>query len=138
MSEKQKPGTIGWHDMTVDDADGVRDFYKAVVGWESQGLDMDGGSYQDYVMTAPDGTPAGGVCHHKGTNADIPKAVWLMYIIVEDLNASAEKCVELGGKILKDARSGAHKYCIIQDPAGAICALYQAASDEPEKSEADA
>ena len=26
-------GKIGWIDMTVDDAEGVRDFYTAVVGW---------------------------------------------------------------------------------------------------------
>ena len=25
-------GKIGWIDMTVDNADGIRDFYKAVVG----------------------------------------------------------------------------------------------------------
>lgn len=133
MSEKQKPGTIGWHDMAVKDADGVRDFYKAVAGWEAQAMDMDGGSYQDYVMMTPDGAPAGGICHLKGTNADIPEAVWLIYIIVEDLDASVAKCTDLGGSVLKDARGGAHKYCIIKDPAGAICALYQA---PPEKDEA--
>ena len=26
-------GTIGWTDLTVPDADGLRDFYSAVVGW---------------------------------------------------------------------------------------------------------
>ena len=26
-------GKIGWIDMTVDDASGLRDFYQQVVGW---------------------------------------------------------------------------------------------------------
>ena len=49
-------GKIGWIDMTVDDADGVRDFYKAVVGWETDDVSM--GDYSDYVMKMPvAGTP---------------------------------------------------------------------------------
>lgn len=27
-------GKIGWIDMTVDDASGLRDFYQKVVGWK--------------------------------------------------------------------------------------------------------
>ena len=124
MSEenKQIPGTIGWHDLTVPDADNVRDFYQAVVGWEPHPLDM--GEYSDYVMKASEDS-AVGVCHARGTNADQP-AVWMMYIIVTDIEASAAKCVELGGKILKGPTGGQHNFCVIQDPAGAICSLYQA------------
>ena len=120
---KAKPGTIGWHDLTVPDADNISDFYREVAGWESEALSM--GDYSDYVMKAPGGTSTGGVCHARGVNADIPP-VWLMYIVVEDLTASAAKCVELGGKILKGPTGGRHNFCIIEDPAGAICALYQA------------
>ena len=36
MSGSNEVGKIGWIDMTLDDAPGVRDFYKAVVGWESE------------------------------------------------------------------------------------------------------
>ena len=35
MSENSQVGTIGWIAMTVDDADGIRDFYNTVVGWGS-------------------------------------------------------------------------------------------------------
>lgn len=34
MSKERAPaGTIGWHDLTVTDATGIREFYEAVVGW---------------------------------------------------------------------------------------------------------
>jgi predicted enzyme related to lactoylglutathione lyase len=32
-------GKIGWIDITVDDAGGLRDFYAKVVGWKPEGRD---------------------------------------------------------------------------------------------------
>jgi predicted enzyme related to lactoylglutathione lyase len=119
---KQKIGSIGWHDLTVPDADGVRDFYQAVAGWTPEPLDM--GGYSDYVMKPAEGDPTGGICHARGSNTDIPP-VWMMYIVVADIAASAKNVTELGGKILKGPTGGTHNFCVIQDPAGAICALYQ-------------
>jgi predicted enzyme related to lactoylglutathione lyase len=125
MAEENKPktGTIGWHDLTVPEAENIRDFYRQVADWKAEPLDM--GGYSDYVMMSAEGEAAGGICHRRGTNADIPP-VWLMYIVVADLAASSAKCVEMGGKILKGPTGGTHNFCIIEDPAGAICALYQA------------
>ena len=52
MNEPPKPsGTICWTDLTVKDADGIREFYEAVIGWAKQPVDMDG--YTDYCMKAP-------------------------------------------------------------------------------------
>jgi len=51
-----KPGTVGWIDLTVDDAEGVREFYERVVGWESSRVSMD--SYDDYSMHPPGGCRA--------------------------------------------------------------------------------
>lgn len=50
MSEQNKPhiGSIGWLDLTVENADAVRDFYQEVVGWTTSGVDM--GGYSDYCM----------------------------------------------------------------------------------------
>jgi len=38
MSEQQKPeiGSLGWFDLTVPDAEKVRDFYSKVIGWLNQ------------------------------------------------------------------------------------------------------
>ncbi|HEX2224229.1 MAG TPA: VOC family protein [Thermoanaerobaculia bacterium] len=127
MSEQQPPeiGTFGWADLTVPNAEEVRDFYQAVAGWKAQGLDM--GGYSDFIMSAPGGRPVSGVCHARGPNVGIPPQ-WLIYITVEDLDHSVAQCTERGGKVIvgpKDAGGGA-RYCVIQDPAGASAALYQA------------
>lgn len=122
MSSTPRPGSITWQDLTVPDAEGLRHFYSAVAGWEPEPLSM--GAYSDYVMNA-DGQGIAGICHARGANAEIPP-VWLIYITVEDLDHSIEECLRLGGTLAAAPRSyGGGRYCIIKDPAGAFCALYQ-------------
>lgn len=117
-------GKIGWVDLTVDDAATVRDFYRAVVGWESEDVDM--GGYSDFTMRPPGNSEGvAGVCHARGTNADLPP-MWLIYVTVADVAESAARCEELGGEVVVAPRGLAGgRYCVIQDPAGAVCALYE-------------
>jgi predicted enzyme related to lactoylglutathione lyase len=117
-------GKIGWIDMSVDDADGIRDFYKAVVGWGSDDVSM--GDYADYSMTASDGVAVSGICHARGSNADL-KGGWLIYITVADVEASAAACEANGGEVIVPVRGLAGgRFCVIRDPSGATAALYQA------------
>ena len=117
-------GKIGWIDITVDDADGLRDFYADVVGLKPEGVAMS--DYEDYNMTMPaSGEPVCGVCHARGGNADIPGG-WLIYFVVENVESSAAACTERGGKILVEPRGLAGgRFCVIEDPSGARAALYQ-------------
>ncbi|MCZ7542698.1 MAG: VOC family protein [Anaerolineae bacterium] len=128
MGDGEKPvvGAVIWADLTVKDVDGVRDFYSQVAGWRASPVDV--GGYEDFNMLPPGSdTPAAGVCQARGVNADLP-AQWLIYIVVADLDVSMARCVELGGKVIAGPRSTGPgtRYCVIQDPAGAVCALYQA------------
>jgi predicted enzyme related to lactoylglutathione lyase len=116
-------GKIGWIDMSVDDADGVRDFYKAVVGWGHEDVSM--GDYSDYAMTTPSGEAVSGICHARGSNASLPPG-WLIYITVDDVEASAAACESNGGEVVVPVKGLAGgRFCVIRDPAGAIAALYQ-------------
>lgn len=127
-AERKPVGTIMHLDITVEDADELRDFYAAVVGWRPEPLDM--GGYADYVMAAPSGEWGAGICHARGVNASLPPQ-WLVYIAVENIDASLQTCVERGGKQLTDIRDGGgSRYCVIQDPAGAVMALMEQ-GDQP-------
>lgn len=122
MSSTPRPGTISWQDLTVADAEKVRDFYASVVGWSPEPLNM--GTYSDFVMNA-DGEGIAGVCHARGANATVPP-VWLIYITVDDLDHSIEQCTRLGGRLVDGPREmSGGRFCAIQDPAGAVCALFQ-------------
>ncbi len=125
MSEQASPpGSISWTDLTVENADVVRDFYRAVVGWKVSEVDM--GGYSDYAMVRPgDGAAVAGVCHARGGNADLPP-VWLIYVTVPDLDASIAACVARGGTVIKPPFPlGEARAAVIRDPAGAALALYQ-------------
>ncbi len=119
---KPEVGTIGWVDLTVPDADLLKDFYREVVGWWAEPFAM--GGYDDYVMMTP-GTGRGvaGICHARGGNAGLP-AQWLVYITVPDLDAALERCAAQGGSVIAPPKSaGGGRYAVIRDPAGAVAAL---------------
>jgi uncharacterized protein len=118
-------GTLVWTDLTVPDAEKIRDFYSAVIGWSHAPVEMKG--YNDYQMNSPGtGDAVAGICHARGTNADLP-AQWLLYFRVADIEESVARCVQRGGTLLVSPKGmGTYgRYCVIQDPAGAVAALIQ-------------
>jgi predicted enzyme related to lactoylglutathione lyase len=126
MTEKDAPpGAIAWIDLTVPDADRVRDFYAAVTGWTPVPVDM--GGYADYAMAPPGADqPVAGVCFKRGPNADLPSQ-WLIYVLVADLDASIARVAGLGGRVVAGPRDmgGQGRYCVIEDPAGAVAAIWE-------------
>jgi len=118
-------GKIGWIDLTVPDAEAVRDFYQRVTGWTPAPVDMSG--YQDFCMHPAGATePVAGICHARGENAAMPP-VWMIYITVDDLDEAIHRCQELGGKLRVHTRSlgASGRFCVIEDPAGAVAALFE-------------
>ena len=126
-SENGPVGSIVWTDLTVEDAEGVRDFYRSVVGWEADGVDM--GGYEDFNLLNGEGEAVAGVCHARGPNADLPPA-WLVYVTVEDVEESARQAREQGGEVVTGPRGlGEHgRFCVVRDPAGAVLALIEPAA----------
>lgn len=121
-------GKIGWIDLTVDNAESVKDFYAEVVGWKVSEVPVD--DYQDYCVAPPSESegeePVAGICNRRGANKDIPQQ-WMIYITVEDLDKSIEACRGNGGEVLTQIRDmgGYGRLCIIKDPAGAVSALIE-------------
>ena len=104
METEKTIGAITWIDLTIPDGEGVRDFYKNVIGWKSMDVSM--GDYNDYCMISPDDNVVrSGVCHQRGVNQDLPSA-WIMYVN--------------GPRKMRDKA----RYCIIKDPAGAYLGLF--------------
>jgi predicted enzyme related to lactoylglutathione lyase len=86
---------MSWHDLAVRDADTVRDWYCAVLGWRAVPVPMDG--YDDYAMCPPGSDePVAGICHARGGKVVAP---------VREV---------MGGRV-----------AVVQDPAGAVMALWE-------------
>lgn len=125
MNPKPEIGSITWCDLTVPNATEVKNFYEKVIGWKADPVSM--GDYDDYSMIAPESNKiAAGICNAKGINAKLPPQ-WLIYITVDNVDKSIKTCLELGGKVLIEAKtiSNYGRFCVIQDPAGAVCALFK-------------
>ena len=122
-------GKLVWCDLTVPNATQVKDFYQDVVGFKVQAVSM--GEYDDYSLQLPDtGEDVAGVCHAKGPNSDLP-AQWMMYFMVDDLDASLDQAIQHGGKQRTPVKSygPSSRYAIVEDPAGAVCALFEDKSE---------
>lgn len=135
MSDTPAPlGHISWTDLTVPDATGLHAFYTTVTGWTAMPLSM--GDYNDYLMLGADGAPQAGVCHARGANRGIPPQ-WIVYISVSGLDEKLHDVVALGGKIVMPVRNMGNtgRYAMIEDPAGAVCALFETAPPETVSSE---
>lgn len=119
-------GCIAWLDLTVSDASATRDFYRQVVEWSVEDVDIEDASehYADYNMLGGDGNPAAGVCHARGVNLGLPP-IWMIYLPVGDLAESLSRVREGGGTIIKETTgaNGGCDYAVVQDPAGATLAL---------------
>lgn len=130
MTEKSsKAGTIGGFDLTVPNAESIRDFYAAVVGWTSEPFAT--GGYDDYFMIPAEGaTPVAGICHARGESAALPP-YWLAYVVVDNLAASLKRCAEQGGAVICSpfGEPSCGPYGVIQDPAGAYLTLMETESE---------
>ncbi len=123
-----RAGHISWVALTVSDASATRDFYRQVVGWSVQDVEMEDASerYVDYNMFGDDGNPSAGICHTRGVNLGLPPT-WMIYLPVDDLAESVRRVREEGGKIIKATRGNDGEYAcaVVQDLVGAHLALVQ-------------
>lgn len=125
IAKRNEVGSISWIDLTIQNADEVRDFYSKVAGWKFEYVSM--GEYSDYSMLTPNTKKAtAGICHAMGANKNLPPQ-WLVYITVANIDDSVSECVKLGGKLISEINDsgGGGKFCVIKDPAGAVCALLE-------------
>jgi len=118
-------GKILWSDLTVSNAEEIKNFYKEVVGWEEKPIEMKDGdvSYFDYGM-GNNREGVAGICTKRGKHQHLP-AQWIMYIHVENVEAALHKVLQLGGQLVHEQRKtdGSYYYVIVQDPAGACFGL---------------
>jgi len=119
-------GCISRIDLTVSAAAATRDFYRQVVGWSVQDIEMEDASerYADYGMCGEGGTPAARICHARGVNRGLPP-VWMICLPVGDLAESLRRVPEEGGTVIQATQGadGELATAVVRDPVGAHLAL---------------
>ena len=117
------PGTgrFCWHELVTSDLAVATRFYGELFGWTfSDSPSPAGGTYRMFMLgetmvggaiTAPDGARSG----------------WLVYVAVDDADASAKRLTELGGKIMVPPTTVPDmlRFACASDPQGAAFGILQ-------------
>jgi predicted enzyme related to lactoylglutathione lyase len=117
--------------MLTVDKDATIDFYKQVVGWDTQ--DWEGGE-KPYTMFTIEDTPVGGIMDlpEEAAAAGAPPH-WLGYVSTPDTDATVERAKELGGQVLMEPMSvpDVGRMSVLRDPQGAVFAVFTPEADPP-------
>jgi predicted enzyme related to lactoylglutathione lyase len=112
-------GALSWNELHVPDLDAAKQFYGGLFGWTMEPFE---GSPVPYLIIQNQGQGNGAM-----TSLMPPGAPphWLVYFGADDIEASLAKATELGGtKLTGPDDIGVGKIGVVQDPQGAVFALY--------------
>lgn len=132
MSGENVRGRFVWYDLMTTDPEAAQAFYTAVVGWGTQVWEAPGMSY---TMWTAGGTPIGGITKIADEAlASGEKPHWLAYVGVPDMDATASRVKELGGKVMVPPTSipDTGRFSVFADPQGAVLATYASEKPSPE------
>lgn len=112
-------GSFIWYELMTTDADGAKEFYDAVVGWDIA-APHDASGYR--MIQRSDGGSAGGVLPlTQEMQQHGARPAWLGYINVSDVDAALKSIQAAGGQLLM----GPHEFpevgpiALVADPQGA-------------------
>lgn len=113
------PGAIVWNELATSDLDGASAFYSGLFGWRTAQFEMSPMPY----LSIKNGDANNGGIRELAPPGTPPH--WLVYFGVEDIDASLAKLEALGGTTIVGAQDiQIAKIAVVQDPQGAVFALY--------------
>jgi predicted enzyme related to lactoylglutathione lyase len=112
------PGALVWNELASSDLDASSAFYAGLFGWSVAEFE---GSPTKYLSIKNGDANNGGMRDRQ--EGEPP--YWLVYFGVEDIDAALAKAAELGGsKLMGPQDIQIAKIAMVQDPQGAVFALY--------------
>lgn len=109
-----QPNSLVWNELQTRDREAATAFYNKVFGWTDR---VDGGGY---VTWHEDDRVHCGALVIDESWGDAPSN-WLVYFLVDDVDATAARVVELGGKVVSGpfAAGQLGRMIVAADPQGA-------------------
>jgi uncharacterized protein len=129
--ERTKTGEFNWLDLSATDIEGQTKFYEGLLGWSHADIPFGNGAI--YKMYSIDGKIVGGGTQMNPAllETGVPSA-WNTYTRAEDVDATAERAVALGGAVIMPAMdvAGTGRMVGIADPTGAAFFLWKPITPE--------
>ena len=118
-------GALSWNELASPDPEASASFYSRLFDWSAEA--MPGVDPPYLVIKRSDGHTNGGI----RTAASTEPCYWLVYFGTDDLEGSLAKVQDLGGVALVDPIAiGTGRFAVVQDPQGAVFALYTGDFDQ--------
>jgi predicted enzyme related to lactoylglutathione lyase len=122
-----KPGTFCWVELATTDSEAAKKFYTQLFGWDY--VDNPIGPDMVYTMLKLNGKDVGAL--YKLMAEQLTQGVppnWLSYVSTANADESVEKAKAAGATVIKEAFDvfTVGRMAVIQDPTGAVFALWQA------------
>jgi predicted enzyme related to lactoylglutathione lyase len=113
-----EPGALCWNELASQDLDASAAFYRDLFGWNIEPWE---GSERPYYIIQVGEKGNGGI--RPAMDGEPPN--WSAYFATDDIDGSVAKVGELGGtKMMDPIDIGVAKIAPVQDPQGAVFALY--------------
>lgn len=114
----QDPGALHWTELLTNDVEGAAEFYGKVFGWRRR--PWPSAVEPSYHLFMNGEAMAGGMTPITPDMGSM-KPAWLSYFRVIDCDATAAKCLQLGGSIAVPTESvpAVGRFAVLVDPAGA-------------------
>jgi predicted enzyme related to lactoylglutathione lyase len=123
-------GTIGWADVAVPDVDAGAAFYTQLFGWEVTAAESDSFPYSMFTL---DGKVVAGMGELGPEQIEAGQPpMWSSYVIVDDVDATFAKAVELGATPIMEPMDvmDAGRMFFIMDPVGAAVGFWQSGTHD--------
>ncbi|HEY3815209.1 MAG TPA: VOC family protein [Caulobacteraceae bacterium] len=123
-------GRFVWYELMVEDQAKAKDFYGKVLNWSFDDMPMPGMDGATYVMAkSGDANVAGMMNLPPDAKAMGARPNWGGYVAVDDVDASAKRVSEIGGKVYKEPMDipGVGRFAVIADPDGAVIMIFKGA-----------
>ena len=124
MSEHAMPchGAFCWNELGTTDDEAAKKFYAELLGWKFKEGEAAGMKYSE--ISLGDGKGFGGL-YKMGPEFGGAPSHWMSYVAVDDVDASAKRVEELGGKVCVPPTDipNVGRFSVINDPTGATLSL---------------
>lgn len=120
------PGSFCWFELSTTNQTQAKTFYSSLFGW--QAADQPIGPAEVYTIFKLDGRDAAAACTLRPDQLahGVPPN-WLLYVSVENVDASAKRAAAAGGAVLLPpfdvGESG--RMTVVSDPMGATFAMWE-------------
>ena len=117
---RTKHGMFGWNELMTTAPAAAKEFYTKLFGWSTEEMPMED---FNYTIVKVGEAMVGGMMATPPDCKGMPP-FWLSYVTVDNVDATAAKAEELGGKICVPPRDipEVGRFTVLQDPQGAVIA----------------